>query len=111
MRKRSGQVHSRESSATLQLTVSLLYPARGFYWTERSDFVIMTIDLPYRDKICLKMYKNISVEQKSTWRGSSVKKKETLRQTGVSGDHTDHAIWYQYVGTDLPDVRSRHLAG
>lgn len=26
MRKRSGQVHSRESSATLQLTVSLLYP-------------------------------------------------------------------------------------
>ena len=43
--------------------------------------------------------------------GYSVKKKETLRQTGVSGDHTDHAIWYQYVGTDLPDVRSRHLAG
>lgn len=28
MRKRSGQVHSRESSATLQLTVSLLYPER-----------------------------------------------------------------------------------
>ena len=28
MRKRSGQVHSRESSATLQLTVSLLYPLR-----------------------------------------------------------------------------------
>ena len=27
MRKRSGQVHSRESSATLQLTVSLLYLA------------------------------------------------------------------------------------
>ena len=26
MRKQSGQVHSRESSATLQLTVSLLYP-------------------------------------------------------------------------------------
>ena len=43
--------------------------------------------------------------------GHSVKKKETLRQTGVSGDHTDHAIWYQYVGTDLPDVRSRHLDG
>ena len=43
--------------------------------------------------------------------GHSVKKKETLRQTGVSGDHTDHAIWYQYVGTDLPDVRSRHLGG
>lgn len=29
MRKRSGQVHSRESSATLQLTVSLLYPIPG----------------------------------------------------------------------------------
>ena len=43
--------------------------------------------------------------------GHGVKKKETLRQTGVSGDHTDHAIWYQYVGTDLPDVRNRHLAG
>lgn len=28
MRKRSGQVHSRESSATLQLTVSLLYRHR-----------------------------------------------------------------------------------
>lgn len=28
MRKRSGQVHSRESSATLQLTVSLLYRIR-----------------------------------------------------------------------------------
>ena len=27
MRKRSGQVYSRESSATLQLTVSLLYPS------------------------------------------------------------------------------------
>ena len=26
MEKRSEQVHSRESSATLQLTVSLLYP-------------------------------------------------------------------------------------
>ena len=25
MRKQSGQIHSRESSATLQLTVSLLY--------------------------------------------------------------------------------------
>ena len=43
--------------------------------------------------------------------GHSVKKKETLRQTGVSGDHTDHAIWYQYAGADLPDVRSRHLVG
>ena len=31
MRKRSGQVHSRESSATLQLTVSLLYLALLIY--------------------------------------------------------------------------------
>ncbi len=29
-------------------------------------------------------------------------RKKKPRQTGVSGDHTDHAIWYQYVGTDLP---------
>lgn len=31
MRKRSGQVHSRESSATLQLTVSLLYHNYYYY--------------------------------------------------------------------------------
>ena len=31
MEKRSEQVHSRESSATLQLTVSLLYPEQGIY--------------------------------------------------------------------------------
>ena len=30
MRKRSGQVYSRESSATLQLTVSLLYRVASF---------------------------------------------------------------------------------
>ena len=30
MRKQSGQVHSRESSATLQLTVSLLYQSIEF---------------------------------------------------------------------------------
>ena len=34
MRKRSGQVHSRESSATLQLTVSLLY------LDERGSFIV-----------------------------------------------------------------------
>jgi len=28
MRKQSEQIHGRESSATLQLTVSLLYPSR-----------------------------------------------------------------------------------
>ena len=32
MRKRSGQVHSRESSATLQLTVSLLYHLVKYFW-------------------------------------------------------------------------------
>ena len=32
MRKQSGQVHSRESSATLQLTVSLLYPIFTELW-------------------------------------------------------------------------------
>ena len=32
MRKQSGQVHSRESSATLQLTVSLLYHLGAFLW-------------------------------------------------------------------------------
>lgn len=52
--------------------------ARGFYWTERSDFVIMTIGLSCGDKIYLKMNKNICLEQKSTRRESSVKKKETL---------------------------------
>lgn len=35
MRKRSGQVHSRESSATLQLTVSLLYRSATFLLTDR----------------------------------------------------------------------------
>ena len=71
----------------------------------------MTIGLPYGNEICLKIYKNISVEQKSTWRGSSVKKKETLQQTGVSCGRTDHAIRYQYAGTDLSDVGGRRLAG
>ena len=57
------------------------------------------------------MYKNISVEQKSTWRGSSVKKKETLQQTGVSRGRTDHAIRYQHAGADLPDVGGVCLDG
>ena len=43
--------------------------------------------------------------------GYSVKKKETLRQTGVSGSYTDRAIRYQYAGADLPDVCGRYLAG
>ena len=39
MRKRSGQVHSRESSATLQLTVSLLYRRRVL--TNGDDYIII----------------------------------------------------------------------
>ena len=43
MRKRSGQVHSRESSATLQLTVSLLYRLSIFCWC-----VDMLCDIIYK---------------------------------------------------------------
>ena len=43
--------------------------------------------------------------------GHSVKKKETLRQTGVSCGYTDHTIRYQYAGADLPDVGGGNLAG
>ena len=41
MRKRSGQVHSRESSATLQLTVSLLYQKPHLGFVKRNKKVIM----------------------------------------------------------------------
>ena len=41
MRKQSGQVHSRESSATLQLTVSLLYQQQ--LYKRRSAFWFQTI--------------------------------------------------------------------
>lgn len=37
MRKQSGQVHSRESSATLQLTVSLLYPRAFILLQKRTE--------------------------------------------------------------------------
>ena len=37
MRKQSGQVHSRESSATLQLTVSLLYQLENITLTNRKE--------------------------------------------------------------------------
>ena len=43
--------------------------------------------------------------------GHSVKKKETLQQTGVSCGHTDHTIRHQYAGADLPDVCGGNLAG
>ena len=45
MRKRSGQVHSRESSATLQLTVSLLYQCYVHKLTENNirDTISLTI--------------------------------------------------------------------
>lgn len=43
MRKRSGQVYSRESSATLQLTVSLLYPQTANVVTLRTSYGRITI--------------------------------------------------------------------
>ena len=44
MRKRSGQVHSRESSATLQLTVSLLYRKFRKMYTDilQNDIIIIS---------------------------------------------------------------------
>lgn len=41
MRKRSGQVHSRESSATLQLTVSLLYPFYINLFPKKVEYAIL----------------------------------------------------------------------
>ena len=41
MRKRSGQVHSRESSATLQLTVSLLYLLKWIAFSAESVYTII----------------------------------------------------------------------
>jgi len=45
MRKRSGQVHSRESSATLQLTVSLLYHVYELDWIKYAlnDTIIKSV--------------------------------------------------------------------
>lgn len=54
---------------------------QGILLTECSDFVIMTIGLSCGDKIYLKMYKNICLEQKSTRRESSVKKKKPYDRT------------------------------
>ena len=47
MRKRSGQVHSRESSATLQLTVSLLYLFCPGKLTVRGKIIIIEISKIY----------------------------------------------------------------
>lgn len=47
MRKRSGQVHSRESSATLQLTVSLLYHRKiigGTFAENRVKYTVVCKD-------------------------------------------------------------------
>ena len=63
------------------------------------------------ENIFQKMYKNKMLRAEINTGDTVSRKKKPYEQTGVSGDHTDHAIWYQYVGTDLPDVRSRHLAG
>jgi len=43
MEKRSEQVHSRESSATLQLTVSLLYQKPHLGFVKRNKKVIMIL--------------------------------------------------------------------
>ena len=47
MEKRSEQVHSRESSATLQLTVSLLYPPLQILLPVSKVFAIINIILYY----------------------------------------------------------------
>ncbi len=52
----------------------------------------MTIGLPWKMKIFSKLYKSGKKGQKSTQGGNSVKEKETLRQTGVPGSYTNHAI-------------------
>lgn len=57
------------------------------------------------------MYKNICLEQKSTRRESSVKKKETLSQNRIPFDCADHAIRYQHAGANLPDVGGGCLDG
>ena len=71
----------------------------------------MTIGLPWKMKIFSKLYKPGKTGQKSTQGGNSVKEKETLRQTGVPGGYTDHAIRSEYAGADLSDVGSGYLAG
>lgn len=50
MRKRSGQVHSRESSATLQLTVSLLYRKFRKMYTDilQNDIIIISKKIKQR---------------------------------------------------------------
>ena len=54
MRKRSGQVHSRESSATLQLTVSLLYQPRAILVEDKLS-ICYTMEKKFR-KIILRDY-------------------------------------------------------
>lgn len=50
MRKQSGQVHSRESSATLQLTVSLLYLETEKTYTDilQNDIIIISKKIKQR---------------------------------------------------------------
>ena len=66
MRKQSGQVHSRESSATLQLTVSLLYPQDEVvkYLQEAPSFVnvanvcFVTFIIQHQESRCLSFMQN-----------------------------------------------------
>lgn len=71
MRKRSGQVHSRESSATLQLTVSLLYP-----------FTEMSLRYVSLCSIIIDILDGASYlfDKKPPFRGSVLEREEHLKQ-------------------------------
>lgn len=74
MRKRSGQVHSRESSATLQLTVSLLYLCSMFNLTEECTFDIIQAErtnVPEQIFLCEVCYE--STEECIPYDGQRVK--------------------------------------
>ena len=45
MRKQSEQVHSRESSATLPLTVSLFYPTIIKKWKKRKKYSTINVHI------------------------------------------------------------------
>ena len=70
MRKRSGQVHSRESSATLQLTVSLLYllcthkVAKRFGKCYNDDTAVVLAAL--QKNAGLRRWRDISPEKRGT---------------------------------------------
>lgn len=71
----------------------------------------MTIGLPYWETIFLKNIQKQMPRAEINTGGHSVKEKEALQQDSIPFGRTDHAIRYQYVSTDLPDVSGRCLAG